>query len=116
MGSKKIKFIQCHLRPSINTAIPADYKDSYNELEYMMWSIIMDAMRICGEEMIENLHIDKNNPLLIHPKSYIVDRKDISSFKKLSISEIPFTTKLGDFQNVTYNLTYKYDEMINYNF
>jgi hypothetical protein len=109
-------FVQDHLSPSMNITIPADHEDCYNSEEYMTWIIMMDLMRRHCEEMIDNPHVDKNNPLIIHPKSYIIERKDIPSFKKLSISELPFTTKLGIFENAPYNLTYKYDEISNYNF
>jgi hypothetical protein len=101
--------VQDHLRPSINIAIPAIYDDCYNEIEYMMWATMKDIMRRHDEEMINNPHADKNNPNIIHPKSYIIKRKEIPSFKKLSISEIPFTTKQGIFGNIPYNVTYKYD-------
>jgi hypothetical protein len=73
-------------------------------------------MRSYGEEIIDNPHVDKINPLKIHPKLFIIDRKDISSFKKLPISEIPYTTKLSIFEIPFYNLTYKYDEKTDYNF
>jgi hypothetical protein len=78
-----MEYVQDNLRPSINISIPADYEDSYNFEEYMMWSIMMDVMRRHGEDIVDNTHVDKNNPLIIHPKSYIIEGKDISSFKEL---------------------------------
>jgi hypothetical protein len=35
-----MEYVQDYLRPSINIAIPGDYKDCYNLDELMMWSII----------------------------------------------------------------------------
>jgi hypothetical protein len=111
-----MQYIQNHLRLSMNIAVPADHEDCYNLEEYMMWIIMKDVMRRHGEQLIDNPHVDKNDPLKILPKSYIIQRKDIPSFKKLPISEIPFTTKQDIFDNFLYNLTYKYDEMEDNNF
>jgi hypothetical protein len=57
--------VQDHFRPSFNIVIPADYEDCNNELEYMMWVFMKDVMRRHGKEMIDNPHVDKNDPLKI---------------------------------------------------
>jgi hypothetical protein len=49
-------------------------------------------------------------------KSYIIQPKDIPSFKKLMISEIPFTTKQDLFGTVEYNIAYKYGLVSDNNF
>jgi hypothetical protein len=94
--------VQNHLLSSMNIAVPAIREDCYNLEEFMMWNIMMDVLRKQCEEMIDNLHVDKNNPDIIHPKSYIIQHKNISSFKKLWVLEIPFTSKGSVFDNGNY--------------
>jgi hypothetical protein len=110
-----MNYVRDHLRPSMNIPVPADHEDCYNLEKYMMW-IIMKDMKRHGEDIVDNLHVDKNNPLIIHPKSYIIEHKYILSFNKLPLEEIPFTSKQGIFGNILYNVTYKYDEIHDNNF
>jgi hypothetical protein len=35
-----------------------------------MWDIMMDIISKHGEEVIDNPHVDKNDPDIIHPESY----------------------------------------------
>jgi hypothetical protein len=100
-------YVQDYLHPSMNIAVPVDYEDCYNFEEYMKWPIIYDIMIKQSEHMIDNPHVNKNDPLKIHPMSFIIERKEIPSFNKLPISEIPYTTKLGIFDTDDYNIEFK---------
>jgi hypothetical protein len=109
-----MEYVQDSLRPSMNIAIPANHEDCYNLQEYMMWPLMYNVMVSHGEEMINNPHIDKNDPLKIHSKSFFILKKDIPSFKKLPINLIPLSINENN-ENSFYKLTYKIDEMSEYN-
>jgi hypothetical protein len=111
--------VQDHLCSSMNIAIPADHKDYYNELEYMIWVIVKDIMKRYGEDMIDNPYVDKNNPLIIHPKLYIISFcvKIFHLLRNYRLKRflLQQKTKQGIFGNLQYNLTYNFDEMTEYN-
>jgi hypothetical protein len=62
----------------MNLDVPANDNDCYNQIEHKMWCILMDVMSKHDEEVMNNPHIEKNNPAIIHPKSYIILYKNIS--------------------------------------
>jgi hypothetical protein len=50
-----------------------------------------------GKEEIDNLHVDKNNTVIIHSESYIIIPQNIPSFNNQSVSQIPFIPKQSSF-------------------
>jgi hypothetical protein len=83
----------------MNIAVPANHEDCYNLQEYLMWNIRIDVMSRHCEETIDNPHVDKNDQNILHPELYIILHKNIPSFNKLPVSEIPFTSSKIYFDN-----------------
>jgi hypothetical protein len=109
-----MEYVQDRMHPSMNIAIPANQEDCYNEQEFMMWPPMYNVMVSDGEDMIDNPHIDKTDPIKIFSKSLIISRKYIPSFKSLPNDIVPLTIKVNN-ENFFYKLTYKVDEMSEYN-
>jgi hypothetical protein len=104
--------VQNHLRASVNIGVFTNHEDCCNEQEYLKLNIMLDVMSRHGEEVIDNPHVDKNNPdIIIHPKSYIIQRENILSFNDLPVSDIHFISRQSPFNRFRPRI--KYDEMTN---